>query len=90
MQHIAHVFATYRVGVHVFATCNPHICTLFLYLQYINLYLLRVQGPENLILCVRISLQNDKFRDLGHFWGRRGSPRVRTLGKRSHAAHEPF
>ena len=45
---------------------------------------------KNQILRVRASLQNVKFRDFGHFWGRRGSPRAHTLGKRSHEVHEPF
>ena len=63
---------------------------MFLHLQHINLYSQYIQGPKNQILWVRASLQNVNFRDFGHFWGRHGSPRAHTLGKRSHAAHEPF
>ena len=80
LQHIIYVFATYNI-------C---LCTMFLYLQRINLYFQYIQCPKNQILWVRASLQNVKFRDFGHFWGRRGSPRADTLGKRRHGLQEGF
>ena len=79
LQHINFVFATYiflslQPIIYVFATYNICLCTMFLYLQHINLYIQYTKGPTNRILYVRISLQNVKFRALlGSPWLATGS-----------------
>ena len=79
LQHLHFVFATYTICL-----CSKKYMSMyrvFVFATHKSLFSIHTMSTKNRILYVRISLQNVKFRDFGHFWGRRGSPRAHTLGK---------